>query len=231
MSNRGGRGPIIAASMLVLAAVACFPVRYPEQGRPVAAAEGEALAFGRIVVIDRGREIEPWNPDVPGLLAAEETPAVRLSLFRVERDRRSTDARIGPDGSFFWILRPGTYLLYHSQVDQQPPNEPLAAFQIPAGAHAVYLGTMTMHIDSNYDRTAGRQIYSITEIDISDDLERAMQVLAAAYPGSRLSPERKLMISDPSLQSLFRNYSRKACEAILSRHGLKLLGPEAVKGN
>jgi hypothetical protein len=218
-------------SLLALAAAACLQVRYPEPRRPVGTAEGAALAIGRIAVIDREYEIEPWNHDLREGLFAAEKPVIRLSLFHIEANRRAIDVRVEPDGSFFWILPPGTYLIYHSRVDRQPPNKPLAAFQIPPAARAVYLGTMEMHIESNYNKQTGRQDYDLVDIGIKDEFERAKQGLAWRHPDFAAQPERKLMITDPSLRDLFQDYSKRGCEKVLNQHGLQLLGTGAMQKN
>jgi hypothetical protein len=61
-------------------------------------------------------------------------------------------------------------------------NRPLVAFQIPLGEHAVYLGAMTLHIESRYNRDRGKQDYEVRVIEISDEFERAKQALAGS-PG------------------------------------------------
>jgi len=222
------KGPIIATALL-LASVACLRVVYPEPGRPIRTAEGEVLAFGRIAVIDRDHEIEPWKSDLRDALFTGEKPEIKLSLFLIEANRRAIYVRIEPEGSFFWVLPAGTYLLYHSRVDRQPPNEPLAAFQITAEAHALYLGTMTMDIESNENRSTGKQDYEVMAVRITDELEQAKQVLEGRYPEPGRPAARKLMISDPSLRSLFQDYSKRTCERILEQHGLHLLGPGSVQ--
>jgi hypothetical protein len=222
---------IIAVSLLALAAAACLQVRYPEPGRPVGTAEGAALAFGRIAVFDRGYEIELWNSDLRADLFAPEKPVIRLSLFHIEANRRAIDVRVEPDGSFFWILPTGTYLIYHSRVDRQPPNEPLSAFQVPSAMRAVYVGTLEMHIESDYIKETGRQDYDLVDIGVKDEFERAKQGLAARYPDIIAQPERKPMITDPLLRDLFRDYSKRACEKVLHQHGLQLLGTGAVQKN
>ena len=231
MTGKYFKGPIIAAAMLAFASAACLMMKYPEPGQPVRATEGEALAFGRIAVIDRDHEIEPWRSDLGDALFAGEKPEIKLSLFLIEANRRAIYVRIEPDGSFFWVLPTGTYLLYHSHVDRQPANEPLAAFQITPGAHALYLGTMTMPIESNENRTTGKQDYEVADIQITDELERAQQGLVGRYPDLVGSTARKLMIYDPSLRDLFQDYSKRECEKILNQHGIYLLGPDVMRKN
>jgi len=218
-------------TMLAIASAACLTMKYPEPGQPVRTSEGEALAFGRIMVIDRDHEIEPWNSALRDALFAGEKPEIRLSLFLIESNRRAIYVRIEPDGSFFWILPRGTYLLYHSRIDQQPPNEPLAAFQVPPEAHAVYLGTMTMHIESNENGTTGKQDYEVANTQITDELERAQQGLVGRFPDPIGSTARKLMIDDPSLRNLFQDYSKRECEKKLNQHGIYLLGPGVMQKN
>ena len=231
MARRHDKRAIIVLAILAISSAGCFQIRYPEPGRPVAVAEGKSLAFGRIAVIDRDHEIEPWRSELREALFAGEKPEIRLSLFFVESDRRAIYVRIEPDGSFFWVLPAGTYLLYHSLVDRQLPNETIAAFQVPSGAHAVYLGAMTMRIESGRNRETGKLDYDVTAISIGSEFERAKHVLAARYPGLAGPIVQKLMITDPSLEGLFRDYSQKECERILDRHGLRLLDQAAKRKN
>lgn len=231
MTGKCFKGPIIAVTMLLFASAACLTMKYPEPGQPVRTSEGEALAFGRIAVIDRDHELEPWNSDLREALFAGEKPEIRLSLFLIESNRRAIYVRVEPDGSFFWVLPRGTYLLYHSRVDRRPPNEPLAAFQIAPGARAVYLGTMTMHIESNENRTTGKQDYEVENIQITDELGRAQQGLVGRHPDLVGPAAGKLMISDPLLRNLFQDYSERECEKILNQHGIYLLGPGVLQKN
>ncbi len=223
---------IIALAVLSLTS-ACLRVKYPEPGRPVGTSEGEALAFGRIAVIDRGHEIEPWRSDLQDALFAAEKPEIKLSLFLVESNRRAIYVRVESDGSFYWVLPPGTYLLYHSPAPagRQPSNEPLAAFQVPPKARTVYVGTMAMHIESTYKKDTDRQDYEVTTVEIGDEYETARQMLAGRYPDLSGPSERRLMIHDPELRDLFRDYSKSRCEKVLNRNGISLLGQGAAQNN
>jgi hypothetical protein len=222
---------ISGLALLSLVLSACLHVKYPNPGQPVKTAESEALVFGSIIVMDRGYKIEPWSFNLTEAFFAGEKPEIRLSIFRIESNQRSIYARIDSDGSFYWIVPSVTYLIYHSRIDQQPVNEPLAAFQVPNDAQAVYLGTMTMHIESNYNTGSGKQDYEVTTIQIEDEFDRAKQSLIGRHPDFTGTIVKHLLIYDPSLQELFQDYSKRECEKMLNRHGLYLLNPDARQKN
>jgi hypothetical protein len=202
---------------------ACLHVKYPSPGEPIDTEENEALVFGKVKVIDRGYEINPWSFDLVEALSSVEKPEIKLSLFLIEANQRGIYVIIEPDGSFYWIVPRGTYLIYHSRIGQQPVNEPLAAFQVTDDAHAVYLGTMAMHIESSYNRESERQEYEVTNVRIEDEFDKANKGMIFRYPDFVGTMVKKLMVHDSELRSLFQDYSQRKCGKILSRHDLHLM--------
>jgi hypothetical protein len=198
-------------------------LKYPRPGEVIELTETDGLVFGKIKVIDNGYEITPWKLDIMELFLEE--PDIKLSIFRIESKQRGAFVKIEQDGDFYWIIPRGTYLLYHTRVDQLlSANEPITAFQVPFDSDIIYLGTLTMYIESSYDSDSHKQEYSVETIKILDDFGEAKQDLINRYPdSSKKTISKHLMVYEPAIRNLFWNYSRSECEKVLSHHGLHLL--------
>jgi len=217
-------GAAAAASVVpLLAFLGCMTVKYPRTGDVLAPGADEALVFGRVRVIDCGAEITPWNDEFWEMLSPYQEPAILLSVFHVERGKRGILPRLEPDGRFSWIIPRGTYLLYHTRPESPVPNEPLAAFQVPPGPAAVYLGVLTMQIESEPDSETGEPRYSLAAVEVADEFPIARDLLLARYRVAGEDIARSPMVCDPALRTLFEDYSRRRCEEILNAHGIRLL--------
>jgi hypothetical protein len=93
-------------------------------------APGEALIFGRMRMIDNGKEKEKY-------LSA--TDQLDMMLVRIEDEQALAVRRIRPDGTFLWKVPRGTYLLTRLRWWEFRgwfPMRPRIAFQVGANAGA-----------------------------------------------------------------------------------------------
>jgi len=195
----------------------CLAVKTPEAGAPVHLADGEGIVFGQIRIFDRGNEITPWERDLAEIFA--EDPVIRLALFQVESGRKRPNVPISAKGRFEWILPMGTYLLYHTPSIDPPLNEPFAAFRVSDGSGPIDLGEL--HIFISVDRPLGSELATYTLLDVETFAanDKTAGWFLHEHPGTHLQ-HRANFVVDPALRDLFRNWSREACERILSKHGM-----------
>jgi hypothetical protein len=174
----------------------------PRAGEPVAIQPGEALVFGRIRMLDATNEhieyspfwFDPWDQPFfgPG-------PRMTLELRQLYPPGGAFKYKSHPvpaiekNGSFFWILSAGDYVLlgnprlYGSERFNQEDTGTLARFRVPATGGTIYLGTLIISIV--YDlgslvpawRT-GEAEYAIRDFRVVDDREQELSQLRARFP-------------------------------------------------
>ncbi|HEX9135876.1 MAG TPA: hypothetical protein VF905_02885, partial [Nitrospirota bacterium] len=149
----------IAAALCLLPA--CMSIGTPRAGERVAIQPGEALVFGRIRMLDAKNEhieyspfwFDPWDQPffVPG-------PRMTLELRQlyppggVFKYKANPAPAIEKNGSFFWILSAGNYVLlgnprlYGSERFNREETVTLASFRVPASGGTIYLGTLIISI-------------------------------------------------------------------------------------
>lgn len=221
---RPGRehGSLALVAALLLAS-ACVGVRALEPGDPVRLSAGEALAFGRVRVLEGGRELTPWNADLLEELALPGEPEVRLSLFRVESAERSLYARIEADGWFTWALPPGTWLVYRSFEGPPAGHDVLAAFQVLPGGEAQWLGELELRVAVERDSHLEAQAYAVEGVSVRSDLDEARAAFARRHPADARELLARPFVAAPELRGLFDDWQRSRAEELLARLGLRLL--------
>jgi hypothetical protein len=179
---RGGRlGAILGLVAIVAVALAgcAGTMREPEPGRPLALSEETALVFGRIALAEDGR---------PVALGGWSGPSAEALFLRLDGDGEETSASIGEDGRFYLIVPRGTYLL--AQVSRR--LDPKAAFRVPAGADAYYLGALRLNVKGE-PLLLGRT-YSLKGVEVDDEFDAARQALARRFPAFDGSVEKSLLV-------------------------------------
>lgn len=217
-SRRGIFGPLLLACAI---ASGCVAVRSPRAGEPIDLAADEVLVFGRLRVADRGVELFPPQIDFDPLSQRGQVD-FRPSLFQVETGKRALRPALEPDGTFWWILPRGTYLLFHTPPGTLLRNEVLAGFQIQAPTRAVYVGILDLDITSD-PHSGPPAEYSIARLGIGDEFASAAAVLRRRHSSFDATPAKALLFDDPEFPSLFDDYSESRCARILARHGLRPL--------
>ncbi len=190
----------IAAALCLLSA--CMSIGIPRAGEPVAIQHGEALVFGRIRMLDAKNEhieyspfwFDPWDQPFfgPG-------PRMTLELRQLYPPGGAFKYKAYPapaiekNGSFFWILSAGDYLLLGnprllgSERFSQEETETLARFRVPASGGTIYLGTLIISIvfDLQYVVPAWRTEeaeYAILNCRVVDEREQELSQLRARFP-------------------------------------------------
>jgi hypothetical protein len=181
---------------------ACVSVGTPRVGEPVAIQPGEALVFGRIRMLDAANEhieyspfwFDPWDQPFLG-----PGPRMTLELRQLYppggafRYKAHPAPAIEKNGSFFWILSAGDYVLlgnprlYGSERFNQEETGTLARFRVPATSGTTYLGTLIISIV--YDlgsivpawRT-GEAEYAIRSRRVVDEREQDFSQLRERFP-------------------------------------------------
>ncbi len=203
----------------------CVSVDVPPSGAPLHLPAGRALVFGSVHVLDHGRSvIPPGDPIVDVLTGTASDPLVRLHLFRVEDGHKAVGVPYELDGSFRWLLEPGTYVVLHVPPSAMPRNEGLAVFQVARAGSALYAGTLELRVRSDPWSAAGPQVeYELDLVHVLDERERATAMLSKRHAGALPPIEPSLAWTDAGLATLFDDFSDARCLALLARHGLRPL--------
>jgi hypothetical protein len=192
-----------AAAMAALCLLsACMSLGIPRAGEPVVIKPGEALVFGRIRMLDAKNEhieytpfwFDPW--DQPFFLPG---PRMTLELRRLYPPGGALKYKAYPapaiekNGSFFWILSEGDYVLLGnprllgSEQFSQEETETLARFRVPASGGTIYLGTLIIGVDYDLARAvpewrSGEAEYVIRSCRVVDESVQELSQLRARFP-------------------------------------------------
>jgi hypothetical protein len=186
---------VIAAALCLLSA--CMSIGTPRAGETVAIQPGEALVFGRIRMVDARNEhieyspfwFDPW--DQPFFATG---PRMTLELRQLYPPGGAFEYKAYPgpaiekNGSFFWILSAGDYVLlgnprlYGSERFNQEETESLASFRIPASGGTIYLGTLIISIVYDLQWRTGEAEYAIRNCRVVDEREQELSQLRARFP-------------------------------------------------
>ncbi len=195
MFGRRLRLPLLLPLLILSLLVACLHLRVPRAGEPITLRPGEALAFGRIRLLDaeKQHEFSPFSRD-PLDHMLKPDPIVTLELRRFEKPggavvyKTYTAPAVETDGSFYWILPAGDYLLagnpriYGSDRFDPGETRELARFNIPPGGGAIYLGALVIRIGDglfNLENVAkaGETEYVVRGLHVVDDRESEISAL------------------------------------------------------
>ena len=190
----------IAAALCLLPA--CMSIGTPRAGERVAIQPGEALVFGRIRMLDEKNEhieyspfwFDPWDQPFfgPG-------PRMTLELRQlyppggVFKYRANPAPAIEKNGSFFWILSAGDYMLlgnprlYGSERFDEAETVALARFTVLASGGTIYLGTLIISIVFDFGNVvqgwkSDEAEYLISGFRVVDEREQELSQLRARFP-------------------------------------------------
>ena len=151
-------------------------------------APGEALIFGRMRMIDNGKEKESY---------ISTTEQLDIMLIRIEDEQALAVRRVKPDGTFLWKVPRGTYLLTRLRWWEFRgwfPMHPQIAFQVGPDAEAYYLGTL--RIDAEIERSALSVKIKRFTIAVADEYGQDVQLLTRQLPSFQGRVEKALMVHD-----------------------------------
>lgn len=198
----------------------CMTVGTPRAGEPLRLEADDVLVFGKLRVLEGGRSVVPMPELIDELLWPGEPVTFKVSLFGIESERKALYPPYENDGTFWWVVPRGTYLMFHTPPGPGVYNAVLAAFQTPVDADCTYLGTLTVHIDTQAGRANGVE-YVVQDVEVSDEFDTPRRDLARRHPGLARPPVEALMFTDEELTNMLSAWSRDRCDLILSRHGLR----------
>jgi hypothetical protein len=179
---------VILLALCFLALSACAP-RFSQvgPGKPIELSESEALVFGKIMFIENGEEKVPY-----GAWTRKPFPTV----FGVESEKYYVAPEVEKDGSFYWKVPRGTYII--SKVEYAYTVLPQVAFQAPPDAEAVYLGTLIIDVETKRI-IAARHAEKINAISVVNEFDKAREALLSRNPGFPGRMEERLMVHDKSI--------------------------------
>jgi len=97
----------------------------------------------------------------PGISGREQTAG-----GGVDAEGIGTRTRVEPDGSFFWRLPRGTYVI--PEIRYGYTVIPRMVFQVPFGGDAVYIGTLTINVTT--DKVAGnRLLKEVRSVEVNEE--------------------------------------------------------------
>ncbi len=176
-------------------------------GKAVALSESEAFTFGKIIFIENNEEKVPYS-----LWGRRPFPVV----FEAKSERYFVGPEVEKDGSFYWMVPRGTYILssikYHYSV---PPQ---VAFQVPFEASAIYLGTLVIDVEIK-KLIAFSSAKKIKKITIIDEFEKAKETLRNRNPDFMTKIGKNLMIHDERIPIERSSYTQKSLSDILNAIG------------
>ena len=133
---------------------------------PRAPGPNEAIAFGRIVVMEGGNQV-PYGESTklyPGFI-----------VVRVE-DGAVFTIELAQDGAFFAVLPRGGYAIAEVARSYHVP----LAFTVPADADAAYLGRLELHVKRERGLLGSR--FRADHLEMKDEGQGARTLLAARAP-------------------------------------------------
>lgn len=210
--NRTPRRPPLRGAFLamVVGAIAaafclqssCVSIGTPRAGQPVVLKPGQALVFGRIVMLAAKNEnikyspfkFDPW--DEPFFVTG---PRMTLELRQhfppggAFKYKSHPAAPIETDGAFFWILSAGDYellgnpRLLGSERFTEAETGTLARFSVPTTGGTIYVGTLIIGIDFDLvDYILAwkndEAEYRIQSLRVVDERERELSKLRERFP-------------------------------------------------
>ncbi len=188
---------ILALILLILPSSGCYRSAGVKEVTPEdikSLAPGEALIFGRLRMIDNGREKENY---------LSSTDQLDMMLVRVEDEQALSVKRVRTDGTFLWKVPRGTYLLTRLrwwEIRGWFPMRPRIAFQVGPGAGAYYVGTL--RIDAEIERSALSVKLKQFSIAVSDEFEGDAQLLTKQLPDFQGHVEKTLMVHDSRIPEI-----------------------------
>lgn len=217
------RALCLSTSSIALAS--CLSVDTPRVGTELRVPAGRVLVFGAVHILDHGRSVIPPGDALVDMLSGTASdPLVRLNLFRIEDGRKAVGAPYALDGSFSWLLEPGTYVVTHVPPATMLRMAGLAVFQVARTRGVAYVGTLELRVRSDPWSAIGPQVeYELDELRVIDERERATLALSKRHPGALPEIETSLAWTDAELATLFDDFADTRCRALLLRHGLEPL--------
>jgi len=162
-------------------------VRQVHPGKTIILSKNEALIFGKIIFIENNVVKTPYS-----FWTRKPSP----TIFRLESKQYLRGREVEKDGSFYWIVPKGTYII--SEVQYAYPVLTQVAFQVPDSSDAVYLGTLTLDVETG-NMLLFRYVKKVKSTTVVDDFDNAKKTLLIRNQDITGSIEKNLMVHDESI--------------------------------
>ena len=183
--------------LLILSSYGCYRTVSVKEITPESIeslAPGEALIFGRMRMIDNGKEKESY---------ASATEQLDMMVYRIEDELALAVRRVKEDGTFLWKVPRGTYLLTRLRWWEFRgwfPIRPQIVFQVGPDAGAYYLGTL--RIEAEIERSALTVKIKRFTIAVADEYGQDVQLLTRQLPNFQGRVEKALMVHDARIPAV-----------------------------
>lgn len=197
LTRRSNRLLLACTLLMGMLLAGCANVHF-EQGP--ARLEDKALVFGKIVVVRSG-EVATLRPSaVPLQLATVLSGAEPLMVTE----------SFGPDGSFYWQMAPGSYLL-NVTLNGNTGEALRLAFTVPAAGKAWYLGDHAIVGNYRFNTIGGANIVN-AQLRSQDNFAAARAALEQRNPGlgNQAAPALAVSVAEPQA---WRQMLRDALDA------------------
>jgi len=201
------RGALLVSIVSAIAATVCLQsscvsIGTPRAGQPVLIQPGQALVFGRIRMLsatNENIEYSPFSFDPWGQPFFGTGPRMTLELRQlcspggVFKYKAYPAPPIETNGSFFWILSAGDYVLLGnprllgSKRFTQEETGMLARFSVSSTGGTIYLGTLIISIVFDVEDfvlawNTGEAEYEIRGLRVVDEREQELSRLRERFP-------------------------------------------------
>ncbi len=173
-------------------------------GTAVALSKGEALVFGKIIFTENNEEKVPY-----GLYTQSPFPVA----FQIESGKNFVGPEVERNGSFYWIVPRGTYVVSSIKYNFSLP--PQVAFQVPSEGGAIYLGTLMIDVEVR-NLIVSHSVKKLNSITVMDEFEKAKETLKKRNPGFKNKIEKNLMVHDERIPMDRNLYTQNLISNILS---------------
>lgn len=173
-------------------------------GKAIPLSESEALVFGKIIFTENNEEKVPY-----GLYSRRPFPVA----FQIESGKNFVGPEVEGDGSFYWIVPRGIYVL--SSIKYNYSVTPQAAFRVPSEGGAIYLGTLLVDVDVR-KLIAFRSVTKVNNITVMDEFEKGKETLRSRNPQFKVKIEKSLMIHDERIPIERSSYTQESLLNIIN---------------
>jgi hypothetical protein len=163
---------IIILAAMILALFSC--AEQPVLKNIETPSEGQTVVFGSVETLEDGKPLK-W------------VQSYRLLILPHDESAKALIFNLPKDGSFYWALPPGEYMIAAYEVTKGLTGETISgkirtSFTVPQGAKSLYIGKLMLLLRK------GRY-----KIGISDNYDEAVKGYRKRFSGASDQPHRELM--------------------------------------
>jgi hypothetical protein len=170
----------IVLAVSLLTRCGCAGARHGAARDDSTPGKDEALAFGRIVIMEDGADMRPYK----------ERPVASLTIVRADGGSTELKAEVEEDGGFYWVLPAGD--CYIEEIEYSGWKfKPWVAFNAPYPSVAFYAGTLMVGLSSKGPQRGGHR--AVSSVDVVDEYGAEADALLERNPGFAYELNKGLM--------------------------------------